>query len=156
VDAELDGFSGGGVGLLEAAYFAAHAVDDHAALAVDAHQLLVVLFFEAGFAHDVAGLVLHIARLDLLGADLTNVPAGMGHESIACVAAAMDHEHLKDGKVSAMRFDESNVAGGGFRLDDDGLKAGKRSGCVNLLPDIVRLKPKPVGDSRHELGKQLF
>ena len=49
----------------EAANFFANAVDDHAAHAVGADQLVVVLAFEAGFSGQVARTEFAIAGFDL-------------------------------------------------------------------------------------------
>ena len=108
-----------------------------AAHAVDAHQLLVVLLFEARFADDVAGIVAAVARFDLIGADFAHVTAGVGHESAARIAAAMHHEHFQHGNIGAMRFDKGDVAGRGFRLDDDGLEMRQRFGGLELLLHVV-------------------
>ena len=75
VDGQLDRLAGNGVGLLEPAHFAAHAIDDHAAHAVHAHQLLVVLVFQAGLADDVAGTIAAVARFDLIRAHFAHVSA---------------------------------------------------------------------------------
>src|SRR5579885_2383108 len=98
--------------------FFADAVDDDAAHAVRAHQNVVVLALEAGFADHVTWAQFAAAGFDLLFADFTDVPGGVRHKSIGQITTARNREHFQHGNVSAVGFDESHVSLRSFRLDD--------------------------------------
>jgi len=134
--------------------FFADAIDDDAAHAVRAHQDVVVLTFEAGFADDVTRAELAVARFDLLFADFTNVPAGMAHESAGHVTAARHREHFQNRKVGSMRFDEGDVRRRGFRFDDDRLKFRQRFGGVELIVKVVDGKTQAIRDGSETLFDQ--
>jgi len=74
VNGQLNLFAGDRILLGKVIDFFADAIDDDAAHAVRAHQDVVVLTFEAGFADDVTRAELAVARFDLLFADFTDVP----------------------------------------------------------------------------------
>ena len=134
--------------------FFANAVDDDAAHAVRAHQDVVVLTFESGFADDVTRAEFAEAGFDLLFADFTDVPAGMAHESAGHVAAAGDGKHFQNGKIGAMRFDERDVRRRGFRFDDDRLKLRQRFGGVELIVKVVNRKAEAIRDGGEALFNQ--
>src|SRR5437879_11894618 len=72
--------------------FFSDAVDDDAAHAVGAHQDVVVLALESGFAAEVAGPQLAVAGFELLLAHFTNIPGSVRHEAARNVAAARNGE----------------------------------------------------------------
>ena len=63
VDGQLNGFAGNGFHVVERAHHFADAVDDHAAHAVGAFELVVIFALQAGFSDDVAGTVVAVAIL---------------------------------------------------------------------------------------------
>ena len=145
VDGQLNLFAGDGILLGKVIDFFPDAVDDDAAHAVRAHQDVVVLTFESGFAD---------AGFDLLFTDFTDVPAGMAHESAGHVAAAGDREHFQNGKIGSMRFDERDVRRRGFRFDDDRLKLRQRLGGVELIVKVVDRKAEAIRDRSKTLFDQ--
>ncbi len=109
VDGQLDGLAGNGFHVVERAHGFADAVDDDAAHAVGAFELVVVFALESGFADDVAGAVVPVALLELLRGHLTDVADRVGEHLAVLVAAALDHHQFEHGQVGAVRFDESDV-----------------------------------------------
>ena len=152
INGELNLFAGNGILLRKVIHFLADAVDDDAAHAVGAHQDVVVLALETGFADHVAGTQFAVAGFDLLFAGFTDVPGGVGEEAIGHITAARNGEHFEYGNIGAMRLDEIEIGAGGFRLDDDGLKFGQIAGVLQLVVQIVDGDAEAVGNG----GEILF
>jgi hypothetical protein len=82
--------------------FLADAVDDDAALAVGAHQDVVVLAFQAAFAGEVARAQLAIALFDLLLADFTHVAHRVRQEAVGEITAPRNRNHFEHRNVEAV------------------------------------------------------
>ncbi len=118
---------------------------------VGALQNVVVLALEASFAHEVAGAKLAVAVLDLLFTDFPDVPAGMRHETIGKVPAAMDHQHFEQRNIRAMRLDKRDVCRSCFGFDNDGLKFGQFTRVVELIRQVVNGDAEAFGYRRQAL-----
>src|SRR6202140_2505983 len=146
IDGELNLFTGNSFLGGEAADFFSNAVDDDAAHAVGAHQKIVVLSFQAGFAGEVTGAETAITGFDLLLAYFTDVAAGVGHKSAGKVAAAGDGNHFENGDIGAMRLDESDVRVGRFGVDDNGLKLGQVAGGAEIVSQVLEFDVESIGN----------
>ena len=98
--------------------------------------MIVVLPFEPGLAHNIAGPVAPAAFLDLIGADFADITALVRHEPAGRISAAIHHEHFQHRNIGAMRFDEIAVARRGLRLDHDRLEMRQRRGSLKLLLNV--------------------
>ena len=84
-------------------------IDDHAPLAVDAPQGLVVLPLDARLADDVALLVLgELRHVEFLLADFTGVADDVRRHAVLRIEPLLRAEHFHLGKEFriAMRFDK--------------------------------------------------
>ena len=106
VNGELDRLSGNRLDIVERAHDFADAIDDDAAHAVGALDLIVVLLFEAGFADDVAGAIAVRILLHVLDGNFTDVADGVREHLAVRIAAALNHHQIEHGKIRAVRIDE--------------------------------------------------
>src|SRR6202030_1734861 len=146
INGELNLFTGNSFLGGEAANFFSDAVDDDPAHAVGAHQKIVVLSFQAGFAGEVPGTEAHVAGFDLLFAYFADVTTGVGHKSAGKVAATRDGNHFENGNIGAMRLDESDVRVGSFGLNDNGLKLGEIAGGAEIVPQVFEFDVESIGN----------
>jgi hypothetical protein len=90
-------------------------IHDHLALAIDPHQNVVVLLFDAELADDRALVVLGEFRHIQLGfGDFTGVTEDMGQHAVLGIDAALRGDGEKFGEKIAMGIDESQVERGEF------------------------------------------
>ena len=98
IERQLQVVAGRGLGALEHFALAAGTIHHHAALAVDAHQHVVILALEAGFADDVALRIFReLGSVQLLLGDLADVADGVRGEAIARIQAplVLDQFHFR-------------------------------------------------------------
>ena len=148
VDTELNLFARNGFlfGKPHVFHLFADTVDNHAALAVRAHQDVVVLALEAELAGKVAGAKLAIAGFDLLLADFTHVAHGVREEAVGQIAAAGNGNHFEHRDIGAVGFNVGNVLGRSLGLDDDGLKLGKILCTVELVLQVIQGNAEAIGN----------
>ena len=155
VNGELDRLAGNRFDIVERAHDFADAIDDHAAHAVSAFNLFVVLLFESGLADDIAGLVTVRILLHVLDGNFTNVADRVREHIAVRVAAALDHHQIEHRKIGAVRIDERDVRFAGGRLDDDRQELGLELCGIELLVEIFPGNPEPLGNLRKTFFEQL-
>ncbi len=122
VDGELDVLPRRGLLDPQDLALAAAVIHHHFALAVDAGQNVVVLLLNAEFADDRTRLVLgKFGCVQLALADFTRVADDVRGESVLRVEAPLGVNELELGEEIGVfvRFDERDVGGRQFLLDDD-------------------------------------
>ena len=147
VDGEFQVLAGDGVLGAEIADFATMAVDDLVARAVLPAEKLVVGFFDAGFADDVAGLVGGVARqVQIFFTDFADIADEVSGKAIARIEAALLVDGLEFGQFVAVGFDEGLLVGGDVLLDGDGLVAGRGAEMAKRGAELVKIEVEAVGD----------
>ncbi len=100
------------------------AIHFHAALAVDAHQNIVVLALDAVFADDVALMeARELGRVQLGLAYFTDIPDGVRGQPVARIKAMLHANNLELRKCVGVfvRIDKGQFGGCQLFLDRDGL-----------------------------------
>ena len=87
----------------------------------------------------------------MLRAYFAHVTNRIGEHIAVRVAAAVNHQHFKDGDVDAMGLDEGNIGRACFRFDYDRLEFRHGPGSLNLLLHIPERHTQSVGNLRQEL-----
>ncbi len=124
-------------------------IDDRLALAVDAHQDVVVLLFDAGFTDDLALVVFRVFRNIEFGfADFSGVTDDVRKNAVVRIEPplGLDQFHLGKRFGIAMRLDERHVGGRQFVLDRDGLVLRAAAVPLYFAEEVVVIEVQPVGD----------
>ena len=104
-------------------------VDNNFAIAVFAAQIIVVNFFDAFLADDIAGLQAFVfVRLlvELFRAYFTDIAKHVRQHSVRRIAALRLLLDAQLGKLELVRFDPGDVAGGRVLLDGNRFKGRAR------------------------------
>ncbi len=99
IDGKLQILSGNGFLVIQHVALVAETVHFHAFLAVDAHQLIVVLALDAVFADDVSLVeARQLRRVQFRFADFTDVPDDVRGQTVAGIKPVLHAHHFEFGK----------------------------------------------------------
>ncbi len=139
----------------------AEAVHFHAALAVRAHQDVVVLALDAVLADDVALVeARELGRIQIALADFAHVPDHVRGQPVARIQPMLGVNHLEFGKrvVILVRVDERQLGGRELFFNRDGmvlrLAAGLEAAHARHQSVVVQIQA--FGDRPEMLHLQVF
>jgi len=114
IDGQLQVLARDGFLVIQDVALVAEAIHFHAALPVHAHQLIVVLAFNAVFSDDIALVEPgEFGRVQLGFAYLADVSNGVRRQAVAGIQAVLDVDHFQLGERTGilMRIDKRQFAG---------------------------------------------
>ena len=157
IEGQLQVFARNGFFVGERFVGLAAVIHHHLALAIHAHQGVIVLALDAELAdHGALAILRVVGRIQFLLADFAGIADDVRGKSVLRVKAALRMDQFHLGKEIAVRIDKCQLAGRELLFDDDRIVFWTGRVAPDARGQVVVIQVQSVGDGSQMFGLQVF